>query len=220
MHDRNADPASAALRPGPAGRAAARAGIAKLKAHPRFGFLFPYFQRARLEDANAFDINVAMVYPTTDPRSDAFEQHYDVVFTKYLLDEAPVAGLTVRAPAQSTCGAALVLGSQRRRPPAYTSSLPRPLIAPGLLFPTRLPGRAGAAAVGVRRDERRDVGAVPAGAGRHARRQLPRLGPQRVRLDAAQHDRAAGAHADRRHQGAAAVSWAVPHHWQGLSSQT
>ena len=72
------------------------AGVAKLKAHPRFGFLFPFFQRARLEDANAFDINVAMVYPTTDPRSDAFEQHYDVVFTKYLLDEAPVAGLTAR----------------------------------------------------------------------------------------------------------------------------
>jgi hypothetical protein len=118
VHDRNADPAPAALRPGPAGRAAARAGIAKLKAHARFGFLFPYFQRARLEDANAFDINVAMVYPTTDPRSDAFEQHYDVVFTKYLLDEAPVAGLTVRAPAQSTCGAALVLGSQRRAPAA------------------------------------------------------------------------------------------------------
>jgi len=50
----------------------------------------------RLEDANAFDINVAMVYPTTDPGADAYEAHYDVVFTKYLLDEAPVAGLTVR----------------------------------------------------------------------------------------------------------------------------
>ena len=72
------------------------AGIAKLKAHPTYGFLFPFFQRVRLEDANAFDINVAMVYPTTDAASDAYEAHYDVVFTKYLLDEAPVAGLTVR----------------------------------------------------------------------------------------------------------------------------
>lgn len=70
-------------------------GIAKLKAHPTYGFLFPFFQRVRLEDANAFDINVAMVYPTTDAASDAYEAHYDVVFTKYLLDEAPVAGLTV-----------------------------------------------------------------------------------------------------------------------------
>ncbi len=73
------------------------AGIAQLKAHPKFGFLYPFFQRVRLEDANAFDINVAMVYPTTEPGADAYEAHYDVVFTKYLLDEAPVAGLTVRS---------------------------------------------------------------------------------------------------------------------------
>ncbi|KAK9832790.1 hypothetical protein WJX81_000978 [Elliptochloris bilobata] len=71
------------------------AGITKLKTHPEYGFLYPFFARVRLEDANAFDINVAMVYPTTDPGSDAYEAHYDVVFTKYLLDEAPVAGLTV-----------------------------------------------------------------------------------------------------------------------------
>ncbi len=35
------------------------AGVRKLQSHPKLGAVFPYFQRARLPDANVFDIRRA-----------------------------------------------------------------------------------------------------------------------------------------------------------------
>lgn len=74
-------------------RRSACAGIRAFRDHPAVGFLYPYFERVRLRDMNAWDISVTMVHASSN--AEAFRPHYDRTLTDHMMHTASIGGLRV-----------------------------------------------------------------------------------------------------------------------------